>query len=65
MNPLKNVGLEVLLKLSIVNVTVSPFLTEIGYKLMIDLSLTQYKTKNYFDNAKTLNSYLCLLMELI
>ena len=44
MNPLKNVGLEVLLKLSIVNVTVSPFLTEIGYKLMIDLSLPQYKT---------------------
>ena len=42
MNPLKNVGLEVLLKLSIVNVTVSPFLTEIGYKLMIDLSLPQH-----------------------
>ena len=65
MNPLKNVGLEVLLKLSIVNVTVSPFLTEIGYKLMIDLSLPQYKTKNYFYIATTLNSYLCLLMELI
>ena len=63
MNPLKNVGLEVLLKLSIVNVTVSPFLTEIGCNLMIDLSLPQYK--NYFYNATTLNSYLCLLMELI